>query len=243
MLWRKFKLDWRYAFGELTIVTVGVLIALGVDQWNSNRLASLEEATYLSRLISNIDDDIIGLEYQIAAVDQKQESLFRVADQLRSGLVSDHLQFFQDIVVGANYGWNQDTASSATYDDLIGSGNFGLINNHGIRILITDYFDSFEAGINRIEERETDYPKLTYELIPRATTDGDDGVIWERSVQPNLPPDRIEEIYQDILDSNLKALTTAEANFGRFVTAISVSQLEQAKALRKTLADYLGTLD
>ena len=243
MLWRKFKLDWRYGFGELTIVTVGVLIALGVDQWNSDRLASLDEATYLSRLISDIDKDIIGLEYQIAAVDQKQDSLSRVADQLRSGLVSDHLQIFQDIVIGANYGWNQDEARRATYDDLIGSGNFGLIKNHGVRILITDYFESFEGGNSRIEARETDYPKLTYELIPRATSDGDDGVIWERSVQPNLPPDRIEEIYQDILDSNLKALTTAEANFGRFVTAVSVSQLEQAKALRKTLADYLGTLD
>lgn len=243
MLWRKYKLDWNYAIGELAIVTVGVLIALAVDQWNSDRLASLEEATYVSRFISDLDDDIEDLEYQINAVDRKQESLARVADQLRSGQISDHLAFFQDVVIGANFGWNQGTPISATYDDLIGSGSFGLINDHKIRFLISDYYDGSEGDLNRIEERETKYPNLTYELIPRSTATGDDGEIWERSVEPNLQPDRVEEIYQNILDSDLEALTTAEANFAKFVMAMSLSQLAEAKTLRDTLANYLGALD
>ncbi len=243
MLWRKFKLDWTYAIGELVIVTVGVLIALAVGQWNSNRLAVVEEAAYVSRLMSDIDKDIRNLESQINAVYQKQESLARIAEQLRSGLISDHLEFFQDVIVGANYGWNQERAHRATYDDLLGSGNFGLIKDHRVRIVISDYYDNFEFGANRIEERETQYPNLTYELIPRATTARDDGIVWERSVEPNLPPDRLERIYQNILDSDLEASTTAEANFGKFVTAMALSQLEQAKTLRTKLDNYLGTLD
>ena len=243
MLWRKIKLDWTYAIGELAIVTAGVLIALAVDQWNTDRLAGVEEAAYVSRLISDIDGDITSLEYQIDALDKKQESLARVADQLRSGLNSDHLEFFQDVVIGANYGWNQDSADSATYDDLLGSGNLGLIKDHRIRILVSDYYDHFEGGGNRVEERETEYPNVTYKLIPRATTVRDDGVVWERSVEPNLPPDRVERIYKNILDSDIETLTTAEANFGKFVTAISLRQLEEAKTLRTTLDNYLGTLD
>jgi len=243
LLWRKFKLEWTYAIGELAIVTVGVLIALAVDQWNSSRLEGVEEAAYVSRLMSDIDEDIRNLEYQIDAVEQKQDSLARVADQLRSGLISNHVEFFQDVVIGANYGWNQEAAHRATYDDLLGSGNFGLINDHRIRILISGYYDDLEGGGNRIEERETEYPNLTYKLIPRATTAKDDGVIWERSVEPNLPPDRVERIYQNILDSDLETMTTAEANFGKFVTAITLSQLEKAKTLRASLDSYLGTLD
>ena len=243
MLWRKFKLDWKYAIGELAIITVGVLIALAVGQWNSDRLAVAQEAAYVSRLMSDIDKNIRHLEDQMDAVDQKQESLARVADQLRSRQISNRLEFFQDIVIGANYGWNQEVAHRATYDDLLGSGNFGLINDHRVRILISGYYDYFEGAVNRTEERETEYPNLTYELIPRATTAGDEGVIWERSVEPNLPPDRVERIYQNILDSDLGALTTAEANFGKFVTAISLSQLERARSLRTTLDNYLGTLN
>jgi hypothetical protein len=243
MLWRKFKLDRNYAIGELAIVTVGVLIALAVDQWNSDRLAGIEEAVYVSRLMSDINEDIRRLENQFSAVDQKQESLARVAGQLRSGLISDHLEFFQDVVIGANYGWNQTPAVRATYDDLLGSGNFGLVNDHRIRILISKYYDNFEDSGRRIEERETEYPNLTYKLIPRATIVRDDGAVWERSVEPNLQPDRVERIYQNILDSDLEALTTAEANFGKFVTAITLRQLEDAKTLRASLDNYLGTLD
>ena len=243
MLWRKFKLDWTYAIGELAIVTVGVLIALAVDQWNSDRLAGIEEAVYVSRLMSDIDVDIRHLENQINAVDQKQGSLARVVDQLGSGLISNHLEFFQDVVVGANYGWNQAAAIRATYDDLLSSGNFGRINNHKLRVLITAYYNQFDDGGRRIEERETEYPNLTYKLIPRATIVRDDGTVWERSVEPNLPPDRVERIYQNILDSDLEALTTAEVNFGLFVTAISLKQLEKAKTLRTSLDNYLGTLD
>ena len=36
MLWRKFKLDWQYALGELVIVTLGVLVALAINQWNDD---------------------------------------------------------------------------------------------------------------------------------------------------------------------------------------------------------------
>ena len=243
MLWRKFKLDWSYAIGELAIVTVGVLIALAVDQWNSLRIASVEEAAYVSRIMSDIDDDIKGLESQISAVEQKQESLSRVADQLHGGLISDHHKFLQDVVIGANYGWNQNTANRATYDDLIGSGKFGLISDHRIRVLISNYYNAFEGDGKRIEERETEYPNLTYKLVPRATATRDVGVVWERDVEPNLQPDRVERIYQDILDSELEALTTAEANFGRFVLAISASQLEEAKILKATLDNYIDTLD
>ena len=243
MLWRKFNLDWTYAIGELAIVTVGVLIALAVDQWNSDRLAGIEEAVYVSRLMSDIDVDIRHLENQINSIEQKQESLARVVGQLGSGLISNQLEFFEDVVVGANYGWNQAVAIRATYDDLLSSGNFGRINNHRLRVLITEYYNQFDDGGRRIEERETEYPNLTYKLIPRATIVRDDGVVWERSVEPNLPPDRVERIYQNILDSDLEALTTAEVNFGKFVTAISLKQLEKAKTLRTSLDNYLGTLD
>lgn len=243
MLWRKFNLDWNYAIGELVIVTVGVLIALAVDQWNSNRLAGREEATYVSRLLGDIDEDIRQLDDQISALEQKQESLDRVAEQLRGGQVADYVSFFQDIVMGANYGWNQVSAHSATYDDLLASGNFGLISDHRIRTLISEYYDAFEGGSNRIEERETEYPNLTYGLIPRAMPVNVNGAVWERDIQSDLSSNRIEKIFQNILDSDIEALITAEINFGKFVTAISLSEIEQGKELRTSLADYLGTID
>ena len=144
MLWRKFKLDWSYAIGELTIVTVGVLIALAVDQWNTDRLARAEESAYMSRIIGDLNRDIGSLGFRLQALEEKANSLRRVSDQLDSGLIQDEPQFLQDAVIGANYGWNQGRANRATYDDLLGSGKFGIIGDQEVRLLIADYYQQFE---------------------------------------------------------------------------------------------------
>jgi len=58
MFWRKFKLDWSYAIGELIIVTAGVLIALGVNQWQQDRGDLVLELTYADRLKADLQEDI-----------------------------------------------------------------------------------------------------------------------------------------------------------------------------------------
>ena len=37
MKWRYLKLDWKYAIGELVIVTTGVLFALALGQWRQEQ--------------------------------------------------------------------------------------------------------------------------------------------------------------------------------------------------------------
>ncbi len=107
MFWRKFRLDWSYAIGELFIVTIGVLIALAVGAWNSDRLERAEEFDILSRLITDIEVDLKEYDQRLASVDNKEESFLRVRSALYNDGPQDINQFFNDIVIGANYGWNQ----------------------------------------------------------------------------------------------------------------------------------------
>ena len=58
MFWRKFRLDWSYALGELLIVTVGVLIALAVNNWNNERSERAQERDLVARLIADIEGDL-----------------------------------------------------------------------------------------------------------------------------------------------------------------------------------------
>ncbi len=39
-----------YAFGEIVLVVIGILIALQINNWNLNRLASIEEKSILKNL-------------------------------------------------------------------------------------------------------------------------------------------------------------------------------------------------
>jgi hypothetical protein len=243
LLWRKFRLNWPYAIGELAIVTIGILVAIAIDQWNTNRLERAEESIYLSRIIGDIGQDVELLSSRLLALKQKEASLARVAEQLASGLIADNEQFLKDVVVGANFGWNQGRANRATYDDLIGSGKFGLISDQEIRLKIAHYYKEFDEGDRRIEERETDYPDATYELVPRATTVKEDGVVWERDVQESLSPPQIEQIVQSVAGSDLASLAVAEANFGRFLRGITLNQLNLAESLQHSLGAFRETID
>lgn len=56
MIFGKGKFSWSTALAELLIIALGVLAALGANAWNDRRLAHLEEADYLSRIVSELLD-------------------------------------------------------------------------------------------------------------------------------------------------------------------------------------------
>ncbi len=93
MFWRKFKLDWSYAVGELLIVVIGVLIALAIDQWNDDRLEKLEEVDAVARILTDIQTDLQDFDFRLKAVDAKEESLLRVKAFLAGGAQIDPATF------------------------------------------------------------------------------------------------------------------------------------------------------
>ena len=111
MFWRKFKMDWPYAIGELFIVTIGVLIALAFGEWNSDRLERAEEFDVLSRLISDIEMDVEGFGTRLIFIDRKEESLIRVRSALSNGGPPNTTEFLHDIIKGADFGGTAIPAS------------------------------------------------------------------------------------------------------------------------------------
>ena len=78
MRWRLSKLNWSYGLGELIIVIAGVLTALSVDQWNSDRLDRLEERRIVERLIFDLNTDLDEVAIMLRSLDNKEASLLRV---------------------------------------------------------------------------------------------------------------------------------------------------------------------
>jgi len=75
VIWRKFKLDWSYAVGELLIVVTGALIALAIDQWNDNRLERAEEIEALSNILADIQADQRSFVFRLESRDSKEFDL------------------------------------------------------------------------------------------------------------------------------------------------------------------------
>jgi hypothetical protein len=217
MRWRFSKLNWSYGLGELVIVVAGVLIALAVNQWNSDRLDRLEEHEIIERLISDLNWDRNALESQFRSLERKEASLVRVRAVLTTANVPprDQVEFLRDIVIGANYGWNQEQARRTTFNELLAAGKFGLIRDAQLRVKIAEYYKRDTNYHQRIDERETDYPHISFQLVPRINEGvggGDVDVVVLESKSADL-----EQIVDDIFSSPLRNHVTAELNLARFI--------------------------
>ena len=243
MFLRKFRLDWSNVIGELFIVIIGVLIALAIGEWNSERLAKAEESDTLSRLISDIEVDLQQYDHRLTSIDQKEESLLRVSSALANGGPQDVTQFLKDIIIGANYGWNQGSAQRATFNDLLASGGLRVISDPDIRALILAYYEAYETEHARINERETAYPHITYQLVPRAETTSLRVGANEGLVEVGLSDEYLNDRVKAAKDSSLGNHVIAEINLARFIRGVTTALQVNAKDLIKRLKEYQAEIE
>jgi hypothetical protein len=238
MRWRILRLDWAYAFGELIIVTVGVFIALTINQWNDEREDRAEEADAISGILSDLEADSRWFDFVLDSLDDKKASLLRVRAALAAGVTGDPHESLTDIADSANFGWSQGLANRSTYDDLLASGKLGVIADPGIRQGIASYYRNYDEDADRIDERETAYPDLTYQLVPRDIIRAASGEVSDSALQSGLSDNGVKEIVSLVRKSGLADYVTAEINVAQFMRAITVRRQQQATSLTELLEDY-----
>jgi hypothetical protein len=160
---------------------------------------------------------------------RKEESLLRLHSAMASGHSKPHdsIEFLEDVIDGANYGWNQYRARRTTFDELLGSGKLGLIRSAEVRTAIGDYYGAEEGKADRINERETAYPSISYQLVPRSN---------EFELDPSLGDPQVEQLVAGVFESRLREHLLAEINFARFVRARFIE-------LQTTCTDLVATLN
>jgi len=233
--WRLLKLNWAYGIGELVIVVVGVMIALGFEQWNSDRLDRVEEVEIIERFIADLRVDLDNIAFGMDSISEKETALFRISSSLtlREKRPSDLTQFLQDVVESASYGWNQASPRRTTFDEVLASGRFGLLRDTATRVRIADYYVSNLTRDDRIEERETDYPNLSYRFVPRVT---------EFELATDLSDAQLEELINIVLSSPLPDHVVGEMNFTRFLSVQFRGWRESCLALIDELELYRSTI-
>ena len=235
-----FKRKWAEYLIEIIVIIIGILVAFTLNNWNEERLKRAEEVDTISRVLADIGMDLEQFDLRIKSVEEKQKSLLRVKIALSEGLSYDIDSFLKDIIIGADYGWNQGLSQRSTYDDLLGSGKLGIISNTNIRSEIGYYYRNYEDSHNRIDERETAYPHLSYQLVPRSiSTSESEDVVVERKIESGLSDKQLSEIAELVQKSSIKNYVTGEINLARFIQGITLDVQNQAMVLAKLLEEYL----
>jgi hypothetical protein len=118
-----------YALGEILLVVIGILFALSINTWNENRKQNELKMVYISRLISDIQQDTLKIQLLKKQLEDSQEIIKNTINILNSEADIDEI--FQSMKSYFDKGWmvRSFLTSDNTYLDLEQTGNMGILKN------------------------------------------------------------------------------------------------------------------
>ena len=154
---------------EFLVIVISVLVALGIDEWVGNLEDRSAQRTYLEGLKQDVHRDLVNLE-------QMDSLWFRGAlygEVLIAAVRGDHLPN-EASLLGLIYETGKvfvPQTASATYDDLIGSGNLGLIRDPGMRIAISEYYRLRFENLSYFDRLDLRFRLASREILPPRLTE------------------------------------------------------------------------
>lgn len=138
-----------YAFGEIVLVVIGILIALQINNLNQQRVQQNELREYLEKIAANMKEDmILAEEHKI-----RRDTLYERCKNAAMSMFSDEYPF--DLMGRANtfiYEFYFNSNRSG-YEALKNSAYLGKLKNHKIDSLLHRYY----FLVDRIRDMEESY--------------------------------------------------------------------------------------
>lgn len=222
---------------EFAVIVIGVVVALGFDEWRQSMADAAEEDRYYRRLALDLAGDIDSWKSLLERLEAKDQALARL-EAWRSNPATSNTQeartVVEDIATAAVYAGSIPPPRTATYEDLLSTGNLDLIRDEEFRTGLLNYHFEIRNGISRINARTTGYDALAFRLVPRELKDSSDNV-----AQRNLGRSELLAIADRALREDLQSFLIAERNRSNFLRGQVGSFLERASEIRDRAADLI----
>ncbi len=131
----------KYAIGEIALVVIGILIALGINNWNSNRIQRQRE----SLLLSELNKEFKSNKIQLDSVLTKHKYSMKSVEYLMSRLPIKNLKIenldslsYHIYHLGTFYTFNP---SGGVINSLMNSSTINIITNNELRKFIIGWND------------------------------------------------------------------------------------------------------
>jgi hypothetical protein len=155
---------------EVLIVVVGVFLGLQAANWNQVRQDRDEERRYYSQIVVDLRRDLISLgtaERRSLKHDRAAENVLAALEGVIPTTLSP-AELAKDVhLAGFIF---LPTASRRTYDELISTGNLGLLRNGAAKDSIAAYYEAFAESRQwdgLLRQQQSDYWSATAGVVPR----------------------------------------------------------------------------
>ena len=215
---------------EFLVVVLGVVVALGVDEWRETLTERAEESLYYERLAEDLAADIANWEQLVLLLTPKDEALAGIQQWMLEPSPPDQhrlQELAQDLAMGAVYSGSVPPPRRSTYEELLSTGKIAVIRDPRLRAALIDYHFAFDNLFVRVSSRTTGYEKLVYSLVPREIRGTGDN--FARS---DLRESELRSVAQGVREADeLGPALVAERNRTGFLRSQFEAMINRAQAL------------
>jgi hypothetical protein len=142
-----------YAFGEILLIVVGILIAMQIGNWNQERKDRLEEREVLSRISTEVAGHVTRLSNTMLGPNLSQAfaGLDHVTSVFDGELINNNIEFLNSVLSSAIFGYMTPSHQTTTYDEMVNSGKLQLIQKSELRDQVSNYYLRNQNYFDRAE--------------------------------------------------------------------------------------------
>ena len=177
----------KYAIGEIILVIIGILIALQINNWNQQRIQDKEEQVVLINLKQDFDYNYRVLDSILNETKNNIQSQFILLNHtgnkskaITRNNFNNSLNRLADI--------NEYYPRNGYLDDLISSGNLGIIKNQKLRNKLSSWNPIYDYIKSREVELEKGRDRVTNMIIKKGSWLNADAVSTDQVVENNSFP-------------------------------------------------------
>lgn len=132
-----------YAFGEIVLVMIGILLALQVNNWNNKRIQNKKEAIY----IENIHNQFLFNKSQLETVTLYHQKVYDNVTKILNLMPIDdkltNMDSLSSYVSGTFYQYTFNPQQS-TVNSLTNTSSFEILSNRTLRELLQNWEELFK---------------------------------------------------------------------------------------------------
>lgn len=145
------SVNWKYTFGEILIVIIGITIAFSMNKCAEDRRDSSQRQQYLVSLKNDVEADKAELQLIVEALQKKITTIDRIlpvlnTDSLHKMSVVGDIFSISNIV---NF-----SSKDVTYQTLINSGDLKLIDDFDLKTAIEAHYAIYKVMLKDYERQE-----------------------------------------------------------------------------------------
>lgn len=148
----KFSKYLLYAFGEILLVVIGILIALQINNWNEDRKSQIQELNILENVKKGLAADSIYRQASKEHYESARNSMDHIINHMEKDLPYEDSLKYHFARITNDWGFRFDFSS---YEELKSKGT-GTISNESLRSNIITYYSYSEGWVTQVSKRYSD---------------------------------------------------------------------------------------